>query len=131
MNTNPNPAAPLAPPISQMTPNKFQRLLLRQYRQLHEARSPGTIVLSSIVNIMISSLIIAVAAVLLLWLSENPFLAAFIHFAAGLVLGAMAVNLGLWVRRAAAWKIVEEITNWDRVYELLDAQNKHPAHDGS
>jgi hypothetical protein len=60
-----------------------------------------------------------VMAVLLLFVA-GPALAIFIPFGVGLILGNSASNLGALLRRGAAWSVVEEITNWPKVYELLD-----------
>jgi hypothetical protein len=38
-------------------------------------------------------------------------------------LGNSASNLGTVMRRLAGWAVVEEITNWPKVYEMLDQKN--------
>ena len=105
-----------------MTPNKFQRLFLRQYRELHEATSPRRVILLRQLRVFIGAVLLAGVMVGLLLFVPSPAVAIFVPFGIGLILGNSASNLGMLLRRGGAWPVVEEITNWPRVYELLDAK---------
>jgi hypothetical protein len=103
-----------------MTPNKFQRLFLRQYRELHEAPSPKRVILIRQLRVFLGAVLMVGGMAVLLLFVAGPALAIFIPFGVGLILGNSASNLGALFRRGAAWSVVEEITNWPKVYELLD-----------
>ena len=61
-----------------MTPNKFQRLLLRQYRELHEATSPKRVILMGQLRVFLGALLmVAVMGVLLLFV-PGPLVAIFV-----------------------------------------------------
>src|SRR5436190_13339605 len=107
-----------------MTPNKFQRLLLRQYRELHEAPAPTKIMLARMIKNVIGATVILAIMLVVLLLLKNPFLSAMIPFAVGLILGNSAADLGALMRRAGAWPVVEQITNWEKVYALLGGKNE-------
>jgi len=103
-----------------MTPNKLQLLFLRQYRELHEAASPKRVILIRQLRVFLGAvLMVGVMAVLLLFV-QGPAVAIFVPLGVGLILGNSACNLGILLRRGGAWPVVEEITNWPKVYELLD-----------
>ena len=114
-----------------MPSSKFQRLFLQQYRELHEAPAPRKIMLTRSVKILIGSTIIVLIMLLVLLFLKNPFLSAMIPFAVGLVLGNSAADLGAVMRRAGAWPIVEQITNWEKVYALLDGKHTEKVDAGS
>lgn len=62
--------------------------------------------------------IVAVMSVLLYFMVAGA-LVIFIPFGAGILLGNSASQLGDLMRRTMAWDVVEEITDWPKVYELL------------
>jgi len=104
-----------------MTLNKFQRLFLGQYRELHEAASPKRVIFVRLLKVFLGSVVIVGAMAVLLLFAGGSAFAIFVPFGVGLILGNSASNLGALMRRVAAWSVVEEITNWPKVYELLDA----------
>ncbi len=71
-------------------------------------------------KVFFGSVVIVGATAALLYFAGSPGCAILISFGAGLILGNSAGNLGALARRAAAWTIIEEITNWPKVYEMLD-----------
>jgi hypothetical protein len=102
-----------------MTPNKFQRLFLRQYRELHESKARKRVLLVRMFMSLLGSVaIIAVMSVFLYFADVGAF-QIFVPLGAGLVLGNSASQFGSLIRRTMAWDVVEEITDWVRVYELL------------
>ena len=108
-----------------MTLNKSQLLLLRQYRELHEATSPKQVVLVRMLKVFLGSMVIAGAMPALLYFAGSPGYAILIPFGVGLILGNSATNLGALMRRVAGWAVVDEITNWPKVYEMLDDKRRN------
>ena len=106
-----------------MTLNKPQRLFLRQYRELHQATSPKRVILSRLIKVFLGSVVMLVAMAVLLYLAAGSALALFLPFGVGLILGNSASNVGAFMRRVASWSVVEEITNWPKVYELLGEED--------
>src|ERR1043166_7959456 len=103
-----------------MKTNKFQRLFLRQYRELHEAKSPRRVIVMRMLAVFLGSVtIMLIVALCVLFLAGSPTSLIFISFGAGLIQGNSASHMGTLMRSSAAWAIVEEITNWPKVYELL------------
>jgi hypothetical protein len=105
-----------------MTPNKSQRLFLRQYRELHESRSPKRVLLDRILMSCLGSVGIVVVMAMLLYFASPGALQFFVPFAAGLLVGNSASQLGGLMRRMMAWDVVEQITDWPKVYGLLGNQ---------
>lgn len=102
-----------------MTPNKFEHLILWQYRELHEAKSPKRVLLVRQLWVFLGgTLIVSALAVPFLFVESRAFTLV-IAFGIRLIGGNSASNLGAIMRRKQAWSLVEEITNWPRVYELL------------
>jgi hypothetical protein len=102
-----------------MTPNKFQRLFLRQYRELHESKSWKRIILSRMLQSFLGAVIICFVMGVLLYFTDTGAFHFFLPLGVGLVLGNSATHLGDLMRRMMAWGIVEEITNGRKVDELL------------
>lgn len=61
----------------------------------------------------------AILMSVLIYFTDTGALHLFIPAAVGLVLGNSATQLGDLIRRMRAWDVVEEITDWKKVYELL------------
>ena len=103
-----------------MTPNKFQRLFLRQYQELHESKSRKAVLLIRILKSSVGSLLLATVAAVPLYSADPEAVRFFVPLAVGIILGNFATRLGDLMRRMAAWNVVEEITHWPKVYQLLD-----------
>ena len=103
-----------------MTLNKPQRLLPRQYRELHEATSPKRVIFIRLLKVFLGSMLMAAAMAVLLYLAAGTALVLFVPFAAGLILGNTSTHLGALMRQVASWSVVEEITDWAKVYELSE-----------
>jgi len=107
-----------------MNLNAPQRLLLRQDRELHESKSPKQVILARLLKVFLGSVAIVGVMSVLLYLAGGTAYILFIPFGVGIILGNSATNLGNLMRRAASWSVVEEITNWPKVYEMLDDKDE-------
>jgi len=67
----------------------------------------------------LGAVIIAVVISTFLYFADAGAFHIFIPLAVGLVLGNSASQLGSIMRRIMACDVVEEITDWPKVYELL------------